>query len=164
MSWFERLTGFQETGYQGTRDRLHVQEVRLHSRINGHSYGIGTLELVSLEELRRRTTDMDGGACLRTSFVQDDVRRLHRQHENAGALFQVASQFNLLEMVSYEVIPEDGVARYEYDPPPRGRPASSRPAPLRCSATISRRWETTTARPVSGSSTAWPTSAASLPH
>ncbi|MFG1242347.1 hypothetical protein V5F31_08190 [Xanthobacter sp. V7C-4] len=116
MSWFERLTGFQETGYQQTRDRLHVHEGRLHSPINGRSYGIGMLELVSLEELRRRATDMNGGPRLSISFVQDDVRRLHRQHENAGALFQVASQFNLLEMVSHEVSPEDGVARYEYDP------------------------------------------------
>jgi hypothetical protein len=30
-------------------------------------------------------------------------------------LFQVASQFNLLEMTSYEVTPEHGVTRYQYD-------------------------------------------------
>ena len=34
---------------------------------------------------------------------------------NAGALFQVASQFNLLEMVSDAVAPEQGVTRYEQD-------------------------------------------------
>ena len=44
-----------------------------------------------------------------------DVRRLHQQPEYAGALFQVASQFNLLEMVSPEVTPEDGVTRYQHD-------------------------------------------------
>jgi hypothetical protein len=34
---------------------------------------------------------------------------------HAGALFQVASQFNLLEMVSPTVTPEQGVTRYQYD-------------------------------------------------
>jgi hypothetical protein len=41
---------------------------------------------------------------------------MHQLHENAGALFQVASQFNLLEMISPEVTPEDGVTRYRNDP------------------------------------------------
>jgi hypothetical protein len=45
-----------------------------------------------------------------------DVRHMHRLRENAGALFQVASQFNLLEMVSSDVAPEDGVTRYQSDP------------------------------------------------
>ena len=40
---------------------------------------------------------------------------MHRAPENAGTLFQVASQFNLLEMVSPTVTPEDGVTRYQHD-------------------------------------------------
>jgi hypothetical protein len=44
------------------------------------------------------------------------VRRMHRRPEHAGALFQVASQFNLLEMVSPDVTPEHGVTRYDRDP------------------------------------------------
>src|SRR5437667_12141333 len=35
--------------------------------------------------------------------------------EKAGALFQAASQFNLLEMVSPTVTPEHGVTRYQHD-------------------------------------------------
>src|SRR5438477_547006 len=34
---------------------------------------------------------------------------------NKNALFQVASQFNLLEMTGPDVSPEDGVTRYSYD-------------------------------------------------
>ena len=41
---------------------------------------------------------------------------MHRSLDNAGALFQVASQFNLLEMVSPDVTPEQGVTRYQSDP------------------------------------------------
>ena len=33
-------------------------------------------------------------------MVTGDVRQMHQSPENAGALFQVASQFNLLEMIS----------------------------------------------------------------
>jgi hypothetical protein len=40
---------------------------------------------------------------------------MHQSLENIGALFQVASQFNLLEMVSPTVTPEHGVTGYQYD-------------------------------------------------
>ncbi len=116
MSWFRTLTGFEEGGYHDTKDRLEVRDGRLHSRANGRSFGIGTLELVSLDELRRRTMVPNGTAGLKVDFIQADARRLHRRRESAGALFQVASQFNLLEMVRYDVAPEHGVARYEGDP------------------------------------------------
>jgi hypothetical protein len=53
---------------------------------------------------------------LKVSLVTGDVRQMHQSPENAGALFQVASQFNLLEMVSPTVTPEHGVTRYQYDP------------------------------------------------
>jgi hypothetical protein len=44
-----------------------------------------------------------------------DVQKLHASDSNAGATFQVASQFNLLEMVSPHLMPEDGVGIYEDD-------------------------------------------------
>jgi hypothetical protein len=44
-----------------------------------------------------------------------DVRALHARPDLAGSLFQVASQFNMLEMVGPDVTPDDGVTRYEGD-------------------------------------------------
>src|SRR3984893_16863275 len=84
--------------------------------INGKSFGIGELELVPLQALRERVKS-DGGlpGRLKVSVVNGDVRQMHQSPENAGALFQVASQFNLLEMVSPTVTPEQGVTRYQYD-------------------------------------------------
>jgi hypothetical protein len=41
---------------------------------------------------------------------------MHRLPDNTGALFQVASQFNMLEMICPSVTPEDGVTRYMSDP------------------------------------------------
>ncbi|WP_244472785.1 hypothetical protein [Methylobacterium sp. Leaf89] len=40
---------------------------------------------------------------------------MHLAPENRGALFQVASQFNMLEMVGPDVTPENGVAGYAHD-------------------------------------------------
>ena len=116
MDWFERLTGFREQGYDSTRSQLAVQGRELVSRVNGRRYGIGELELVSLGELRARAQAAGGlPGRLRVSVVQGDVRTMHQSPENSGALFQVASQFNLLEMVSPDVTPEQGVTRYQHD-------------------------------------------------
>ena len=40
---------------------------------------------------------------------------MHQASEYSGALFQVASQFNALEMTGFEVTPEHGVTRYMHD-------------------------------------------------
>ena len=48
MDWFQRLTGFRETGYDATRRQLEVNGRQLRSRVNGRTYGIGEIELVSL--------------------------------------------------------------------------------------------------------------------
>ena len=116
MDWFEILTGFRETDYDDTRAKLKVEGNRLRSLVNDKDYGIGKLELMSLESMRERVKaagKLPGR--LRVRVVTGDVRQLHRLPENAGALFQVASQFNLLEMVSPEVTPEQGVTRYQDD-------------------------------------------------
>ena len=116
MDWFETLTGFRETGYDDTRAKLRIERSRLHSLVNGKSYEIGHLELVSLQTLRQRVHS--AGAIpgrLKVSLVTGDVRDMHRTPENTGALFQVASQFNLLEMTGPGVTPEQGVTRYQYD-------------------------------------------------
>ena len=116
MDWFERLTGFRETGHEETRGKLKVDGHQLHSDCNGKSYDIGELELVSLQTLRdrvRATRSVPGR--LKVSVVRGDVRGMHQLPANAGALFQVASQFNLLEMMSPRATPEDGVTGYQGD-------------------------------------------------
>jgi hypothetical protein len=116
MDWFEKLTGFCETDYDDTRTKLVVEGSRLRSRVNGKDYGVGVLELVPLQALRARVKSAGGlPGRFKVSAVSGDVRRMHQSPENAGALFQVASQFNLLEMVSPTVTPEQGVTRYQHD-------------------------------------------------
>jgi len=116
VDWFEKLTGFRETDYDDTRAKLGIEGSQLRSLVNGKSYEIGTLELVSLQALRQRAKSAGAHpGRLKVSLVTGDVREMHRSPENGGALFQVASQFNLLEMTGPGVTPEQGVTRYQYD-------------------------------------------------
>jgi hypothetical protein len=116
MHWFERITGFPEMAYAETKRRLEVSDGKLRSTMKERSYGVGDLELVSLNSLRERVKAASGpSGRLKVSIVQGDVREMHSAPEHLGALFQVASQFNLLEMPSPEITPDDGVADYEFD-------------------------------------------------
>jgi hypothetical protein len=116
VDWFERLTGFRESDYASTRARFAVGNGRLTSLVNGKSYSTGHLELAKLSELRQRARLLHAApGRLRLSLVSGDVRTMHLFPEFAGALFQVASQFNLLEMSGPHRTPEDGVTDYAYD-------------------------------------------------
>jgi protein-tyrosine phosphatase len=118
LDWFENLTGFCEfdCGYQDVRAKLKVEGRQLKSLVNGKTYGIGELELVSLKTLRERA-ELGGKlpGHVQVSAVAGEARKMHRLPDYAGALFQVASQFNLLEMTGPEVSPEHGVTRYQDD-------------------------------------------------
>jgi hypothetical protein len=115
--WFENLLGFKELSYRQTQANLEVVDNTLRSRVNEQSYAIGVLETPSLAELRTRAAAVAPhvAGTFRVSSVVDDVGRLHSRRSNRHALFQVASQFNLLEMTGPDVIPENGVTRYVYD-------------------------------------------------
>jgi hypothetical protein len=72
--------------------------------------------LVPLQTLRERAKSARAlPGRLKVSVVRGDVRQMHQSPENTGALFQVASQFNLLEMVSPTATPEHGVTCYQHD-------------------------------------------------
>lgn len=113
MDWFERITGFREADAATTRERLMVEGEDLVSRVDGSRHRIGRLELAPLQALRERCAALPpGSARNRVRCLVGEARALHAQPAFAGATFQVASQFNLLEMVSPDVTPEDGVTRY----------------------------------------------------
>jgi hypothetical protein len=117
MDWFEKVTGFRELDYERTRSNLSVADGRLRSRHSRQSFAVGRLETPSLGELRTQVATLASDLRpLRVSCCSGDVRRMHAEPGNEKALFQVASQFNLLEMTDYRVTPEDGVTRYAADP------------------------------------------------
>lgn len=114
-SWFERITGFPEGEYTDTQRRLAVEGDELVSLVNGARAGVGELSLPTLAQLRERGQLARGRRSTIATLV-GDARALHSEPEFAGATFQVASQFNVLEMTGPFITPEHGVTRYESDP------------------------------------------------
>ncbi|HMN92726.1 MAG TPA: hypothetical protein PKC60_05790 [Hydrogenophaga sp.] len=112
--WFERITGFTEGPYAWTQDMLVAEEDCLVSRQDGTRHRFGRFELVSLKDLRALSADCTPGP-MRVRTVVGDARALHAEPAHARACFQVASQFNALEMVAPEITPEHGVTRYAMD-------------------------------------------------
>lgn len=116
MTWFRRMTGVDETSPKAVREMIQLKGSQLVSRANNSSYQIGHMEMPSLAELRERVRDVKPSVGkITVREVVADVQKLHVDSSNAGALFQVASQFNLLEMVSPERTPEEGIGIYEHD-------------------------------------------------
>jgi len=116
-TWFETLTGFPETSPREVRANIEVRHPnQLVSRVNGRRLNCGTLETPTLGELRQRVRGyaLSGGPIAVREIVAD-VRSLHADSRNIGAVFQVASQFNLLEMMHPGMTPEHGVGIYEND-------------------------------------------------
>lgn len=114
--WFETLTGFPEVSPRQVRENITVDGQELTSHVNGKVLVCGQLETPTLAELRERVQASgykSGKISVREAVA--DVQHLHTDTSNAGALFQVASQFNLLEMASPNVTPEHGVGIYEHD-------------------------------------------------
>jgi hypothetical protein len=114
--WFKDLMGFDELNPDQVRENILIDGNYMISKVNGKKYIFGGLETISLEELRK-TVDLnqDSKHELKVSEVISDVKKLHQLPENAGALFQVASQFNLLEMIGPSITPEKGVGIYDND-------------------------------------------------
>ena len=112
--WFDDLLGFSESDRATVMRSLSLQGELLSSRVNGRSYRCGRLDTPSLGSLRRQgqsIVSVDGRSTLREQV--GNVQELHLSHP--GALFQAASQFNLLEMTSPYVTPDEGVSRYSQD-------------------------------------------------
>jgi hypothetical protein len=112
--WFSKLVGFDEESYAVTRGRLLVEGDELVSTVNDKRYGIGSLSVPTLAELCSRIkVPARGRSTVRCAT--GDARAMHAEPDLEGALFQVASQFNLLEMTGPTVTPEHGVTRYAGD-------------------------------------------------
>ncbi|MDB4494392.1 hypothetical protein N9222_01240 [Pseudomonadales bacterium] len=117
MTWFRDLFGFKEESPAQVRRHLVLEDSQLRSLVNEKSYDCGRLNTPTLEELRAAVEQEadNSNDCITFSEITADAQDLHLDESNNKALFQVASQFNLLEMASPDVSPEEGVGIYELD-------------------------------------------------
>ncbi len=116
VTWLDTLTGFAERDVHNIAAQFIVDGDMLESRANGRPMRSGHFETPTLGELRTRLPPSPRTASpLRFREVVEDAQQLHADPANAGAAFQVASQFNTLEMVNPFVTPEHGIDGYKTD-------------------------------------------------
>lgn len=113
--WFNDLFGFNEISPENVRKNINIDGRKMTSKVNGKSYEFGTLQIPTLKELKETSNIELYDEIITVNEIIGSVEELHCETTNKSALFQVASQFNLLEMVSPKITPENGVDRYEHD-------------------------------------------------
>ncbi|MCB4235388.1 hypothetical protein LDL59_10745 [Kaistella anthropi] len=113
--WFRNLMGFNEINPLQVQENIAIDGELMTSLVNGKSYQHGVFEVPTLKELKNRSdlSVFDGN--IKIKEIIGNVRALHGLRDNENAMFQAASQFNMLEMISPSVTPEMGVDRYEND-------------------------------------------------
>jgi len=114
MTWFADLTGFDEQAVDDVAAQFTIDDEEIVSHANGRRMRVGHFETPSLSKLRDRVPAATGAPTTVREVVAD-VQSLHCDPAHAGAVFQVASQFNTLEMPSPTVTPERGVTGYVHD-------------------------------------------------
>jgi hypothetical protein len=136
--WFVNTFGFEEPRpYDQVQNYFRIEKapdgsITLQTIPDGNggsplrSFHVGIFETPSVEELEIRLDELSLQRILPVHDGEDtqslifrhivaDVGDLHRCPENHGAVFQAASQFNCLEMVSPTVRPDDGITGYAND-------------------------------------------------
>ena len=134
--WFEELFGFAEGRNFAANQKEFVMEgeelVCAKSTVAPRQF-VGPWETPSLQELRERIAKLPpasgaGGLTFTHLPTPTGVVDLILDPENRDAVFQAASQFNALEMISPEVTPRHGIAIYAGDPTQGPKCALSCPA------------------------------------
>lgn len=122
MTWFSELFGFEETDGDTVREMLEPvfpldpgPEGRLLSLGNDRIFHAGCLGTPSLDDLRTCVEHIGRMGETTVDEWVGDVATLHQMEEAEGAVIQVASQFNLLEMPGWDITPEDGITGYSGD-------------------------------------------------
>ena len=117
MTWFEHTFGFAETQFNIMKyiGLSSDNTIMYNSKLN-IQHKLGQFTIKSLKELRTELKNKDSNevsGTLQFSKLYGDVSKLHSIKQNA--LFQVASQFNCLEMMSPDESRMDGITKYMYD-------------------------------------------------
>ena len=115
MTWFETLTGFPEASPDQVRAKLRLDGPQITSLVNDRSFNAGEFTTPTLEALRQVVQLPTTENPVRIEELVADVQSLHQDPSNVNAVFQVASQFNCLEMAAPHMVPEDGVGIYQND-------------------------------------------------
>lgn len=114
--WFKKLTGFDEISPEHVKENIIIEGNTLYSQVNGKSYQYGSLQIPTLKSLKEEAPPREiFKDKISISEMVANVQQLHCDSNNRNALFQAASQFNLLEMIGPHITPERGIDIYAKD-------------------------------------------------
>lgn len=119
MTWFETITGLPEYEWLSRRDESILEapngDLQIQNVHTGQRFEAGSFSVHSLEDIAQPTTSNINALPpfelhVRTSHAglpSVDVANL-QAHAQAGTLFQVASNFNCVEVAHHSVHPDGG--------------------------------------------------------
>jgi len=110
MDWFEKIFGFKET-LNSIDENIIINNEKLFSKYNNTEFHMGTLEVISIGDLRKKLPEPTW--VMNVSSVIGDIAAIHEDYPDAT--IQVASQFNLLEMMSPKNHSGQGITKYIFD-------------------------------------------------
>lgn len=118
--WFKLVFGVPEPDFDQVKNHFKINEKSGETElsINDKKWMLGPFSTPRLDQLRERHNPNEGNndqSKMRVQIIRGDVQNLHIKPENNYATFQVASQFNALEMIGPGGSPEHGITNYARD-------------------------------------------------
>ena len=110
--WFELMFKIKENK-DTIHDDLQFKDGFLRSRFA--TFKPGEFKLVSSKDFKISSIPNPKSTKSTIKVIVGDVRELLQSRENSASLFQVASQFNCLEFINPNKVPEDGISCYGFD-------------------------------------------------
>ena len=112
MNWFENIFGFIETKDNVKKYISYSDNIAKNKKDNSQ-YKKGSLKVLSLKELKDEIKNFERRGTLQYREIFGNIKTIHQTENNVN--IQVASQFNLLEMVSPRETKEMGITKYIND-------------------------------------------------
>ena len=122
-NWFKQEFGFVESNYTYEQVRNLFEwdssNFILKSNCNQKEFYVGPFTTPTIKDLTITYQELSNNSKpksgLKFQTITNSVQSLINNKLNEGSIFQVASQFNCLEMINPLKKPEDGISDYEHD-------------------------------------------------
>jgi nicotinic acid mononucleotide adenylyltransferase len=119
-SWFKMIYGFEEKNEDVYKiyDYDEKTQMLIDKKKPEYRFDIGKTSSPSIKELKEMLKTLNkfiDKYPIKYEVIVGNVINLHHDVKNNGSVFQAASQFNLLEMPSSEVSPDEGITDYILD-------------------------------------------------
>lgn len=122
-NWFSEVFGFDEKSFAANKASFKVGSDKDHilMTVKFKEIDIGVFRYVSVADLLKTATNnpsarsvfgFDSTTNLKYYTMTSPTHTVHMNPSYSGSIFQVASQFNALEMASPELTPQNGITIY----------------------------------------------------